>query len=127
MKYLFFILFYLCSNALSSDVCTCPTVCQNKEELGRGTWRLLHDTVRANQNNPFCEKDLTVFMSALSVLYPCAECRAHIQEYLSTTPVQCTQHWMCEFHNVVNLRLKKELFDCDTLGHEEQTRFIAIE
>lgn len=93
--------------------CTCTDVCteDNKELLGQGTWRLLHSMVdhieRTKQN-----EDLFInFVQSLQHLYPCSECRKHLQD-MSLDKIEMTPFWLCSFHNTVNLRLGKKVHDC---------------
>ncbi len=44
MKLLIIVLLITC--VFANEVCQCPETCLAKEELGRGTWFLLHSIVR---------------------------------------------------------------------------------
>jgi len=92
---------------------TCDCACDDldRDKLGQSTWYLLHEIVNHVPPNEHFEP----FMKALSHLYPCAECRKHIGDYLSHNNVTMTKQWVCEFHNDVNVRLGKQKFDCTTV------------
>jgi len=81
--------------------------CLDRHELGRSTWFLLHEIVKAPPTPAFPS-----LMWSLSELYPCEICRAHISEYLEEHPPEMSEFWMCTFHNAVNARLGKPIFDC---------------
>jgi len=106
MKYL---ILFLCMTMVYSD-CSCS--CMDRETLGRSTWYLLHEIPK--HADPEYEPAFDLMLRTLAVLYPCPECRAHIQEYLDSHRVQMTEKWMCEFHNDVNKRLNKTLVPCSS-------------
>lgn len=81
--------------------------CLDRDQLGRSTWFLLHELVRSDPRPEFDQ-----FMWSLSELYPCEICRSHISEYLAEHPPEMSEYWMCDFHNAVNVRLGKPVFDC---------------
>jgi hypothetical protein len=118
IKMKLFIFLFMIVLVSASNTCTCPEVCEDKEELGRGTWKLLHDIVKAKP--PDCGKHLAILLETLSHIYPCEECRTHIKQFISFySPKlpECTEKWMCEFHNVVNQRLSKPLHDCQMINN----------
>lgn len=94
---LFFIMPVLCA------ACNCL----DRDELGRSTWYLLHEMVKAPPVPAFAS-----FMWSLSELYPCKVCQDHLVEYLHDHPPEMSPQWMCEFHNEVNLRLGKPEYEC---------------
>ena len=123
MKIVYLLLILYIVTTQAAETCTCPEVCENKEELGRGTWKLLHDIVKVNDDTIECRGYLSKLMDTLSMLYPCMECRKHMQQFISysinSVPPklpECTSQWMCDFHNVVNQRLNKPIFNCSQLG-----------
>jgi|TARA_B110000093_G_C12949053_1_gene401615 hypothetical protein len=84
--------------------------CVDRESLGRSTWKLLHDIV---DNVDYERNDAFVsLMGSLSEIYPCEVCRAHIVDYLRSTPADMTHEWLCDFHNDVNRRLDKKIIHC---------------
>ncbi|RIB27997.1 ERV/ALR sulfhydryl oxidase domain-containing protein [Gigaspora rosea] len=94
-----------------------------KAELGRGTWKLLHTMMARFPENPTTsEKEaLRNFLHLFSRLYPCGECAAEFQEILKKYPPQVSSReaasqWACAIHNMVNVRLKKEIFDCGSIA-----------
>lgn len=97
----------------NQQLCTSST-CHGteKEQLGSHTWFLLHKIAQHTPPTPHNRRDFGLFMDILSKLYPCQECRKHMQELLSTLVVDLSPLWMCKFHNMVNQQLKKEEYDC---------------
>ncbi|XP_055373881.1 FAD-linked sulfhydryl oxidase ALR [Condylostylus longicornis] len=104
------------SNRKTQPRIDCP---MDKGELGRATWGLLHTISVSFPKNPSDDekKDAINFISCLSRLYPCEYCAKDFQEDLKENPVDVTSRdkfssWMCNFHNRVNKKLGKPLFDC---------------
>ena len=94
---------------------TCFTNCNcgcdlDREKVGTSAWYLLHEIVKHGDDE--YEHAFRTLMHTLSVLYPCKECRAHIKEYIGTHRVEMSEQWMCDFHNDVNVRLGKPIFNC---------------
>uniref|UniRef100_A0A914L6J4 Sulfhydryl oxidase n=2 Tax=Meloidogyne incognita TaxID=6306 RepID=A0A914L6J4_MELIC len=97
----------------------CPL---DKDQLGRSTWNLLHTMSVYYPDDPTeKEKQNTKdFLSSLSRTYPCEHCAADFREDLKRNPPILTNkklfsQWMCEAHNRVNLKLGKNLFDCNKI------------
>jgi hypothetical protein len=90
----------------------------DRELLGRSTWNLLHALGSANQKNSLQRKLLLFdFIIALSLIYPCPKCAPHFQKYVKNNPPLMEHNnsfalWLCRFHNSVNQRLGKPIFDC---------------
>lgn len=101
---------------LDATIATCPL---SREDLGIGTWGLLH-TIAAN----FPEKPTTVqkvqarrFFDALGDLYPCAVCKEDFRRDIDEHPPDVSSRealsfWVCERHNEVNAKLGKPTLDC---------------
>ncbi|CAG8505826.1 5929_t:CDS:2 [Ambispora leptoticha] len=94
-----------------------------KAELGRGTWKLLHTMMARFPENPSTsEKEaLRNFIYLFSRLYPCGECATEFQTLLEKYPPQVSSRetasqWACAIHNIVNVRLEKEIFDCSLIA-----------
>ena len=102
------ILFFLLLCTVSAQQCT--TQCNEKTELGRSTWHLLHEI--AKHADPEYSPAFMNLIKILSVLYPCAECRDHISNYISNRRIEMTEKWVCQFHNSVNVRLGKPVYEC---------------
>ncbi len=114
---IFFILFIFASSTeffIEEDgKMGCDCACDiDKGKLGRSTWHLLHEIAAHVEPDDTTEPSFRVFMHALSMIYPCEECRKHIKEYLSNRRVELSEKWVCEFHNDVNKRLNKSMYDC---------------
>jgi len=86
------------------------TVCNEKEDLGRSTWHLLHEIVKHGDME--YEPAFMNLIKILGVLYPCEGCKLHISEYIDNRRIEMTEKWLCEFHNSVNIRLNKPIYDC---------------
>ena len=97
---------------LIAAAAACTDVCTVKEELGTSTWRLLHAMVEHVEATPANEQRFQSLIRSLEHLYPCEECREHISEYISNRRVEMTEKFMCDFHNSVNIRLNKPIYDC---------------
>lgn len=94
-----------------------------KEELGRGTWALLHTIAAQYPDEPTRQqkRDVKELMAILSRLYPCKECADHFKEVLKANPVQAGSQsefslWLCHVHNVVNRSLGKLNFPCQRVS-----------
>lgn len=91
----------------------CPESCSDKEELGRGTWKLLHSIAEHIPPTGSNVYKFHAFLDLLAELYPCGECRAHLKQNLALERPMLDSVSMCRFHNVINEQLGKPLFDCD--------------
>ena len=101
---------------LNAIIATCPL---SREDLGTGTWGLLH-TIAAH----FPEKPSTVekvqarrFFDALGDLYPCTVCKEDFRRDIDEHPPDVSSRealsaWVCERHNEVNAKLGKPTLDC---------------
>ncbi|OAQ98527.1 hypothetical protein LLEC1_04147 [Akanthomyces lecanii] len=94
-----------------------------KAELGRATWRFLHTTAARLPDKPTKDERaiFETFMHLFALLYPCGDCARHFREILAKYPPQSGSRsaaagWLCFAHNVVNERLEKPAFDCNTIG-----------
>ncbi|KAJ2906106.1 hypothetical protein MKZ38_003143 [Zalerion maritima] len=94
-----------------------------KAELGRATWKFLHTMMARYPENP-TEDDQTAlrtFMHLFGRLYPCGQCAEHFRMMLQKYPPQTSSRnaaagWACFVHNIVNERIHKPEFDCNTIG-----------
>ncbi|RMZ82150.1 hypothetical protein DV738_g1849, partial [Chaetothyriales sp. CBS 135597] len=99
-----------------------PTDCPpDVEELGRSTWTLLHSIAATYPTPapPSMQATMRSFLATFSQLYPCGACAEDFQAWLrqpGNEPRVGSQDelggWMCEAHNVVNVKLGKPTFDC---------------
>lgn len=87
--------------------------------LGKATWRLLHTMAANYPHEPSSLHQVRTleFLILLSQLYPCEMCSAHFQELLTVHPPALSSReefsaWMCFFHNTVNEKLGKPIFEC---------------
>lgn len=98
---------------------------ESRNELGKGTWSLLHIMAATYPVNPSPEviQDHKLFFQLLPRIYPCPDCRGHMREMFNVLPPQLESRsafmtWICEAHNKVNVRLNKPTFDCSK--HDER-------
>lgn len=89
------------------------------EELGRSSWTLLHTMAASypDKANTQQQSDMGSFLKYFSRLYPCWVCANDFQKWMSKQPPPLETreefgNWMCQAHNVVNVKLGKEAFDC---------------
>jgi hypothetical protein len=87
--------------------------------LGRAGWRLLHTMAAHYPEDPTDEmkKDMASFLELFRKLFPCHQCRGHLQEIFRKHPPRLDSQkefslWMCEVHNMVNDHLGKKHFPC---------------
>lgn len=117
IKYYYFLFVLLLATVLANvkDTCVCSDICKDdeKELLGQGTWKLLHGIVENVKRTAETEMLFKNLVLSLQQLYPCAECRKHLQ-HMSFADIEMTSFWTCSFHNKVNQRLNKTLYDCNT-------------
>lgn len=99
---------------------TAPKDCPpDVEQLGRGTWTLLHSIAATYPTAPTPreQSDLKSFMRLFSRLYPCWVCAEDFQGYIDKQEIKAGSrdefgNWLCEAHNEVNRKLGKPVFDC---------------
>jgi FAD-linked sulfhydryl oxidase len=96
----------------------------SREDMGRAGWTFLHAIGGAlgelDDVQPLPREEtraLDDLVHALTVLYPCEECRKHFASLVKKRPPRTEssaafQTWLCEAHNDVNVRLGKPLQDC---------------
>ncbi|KAH8368360.1 hypothetical protein KR084_010406 [Drosophila pseudotakahashii] len=94
----------------------CPL---DKVRLGISTWGLLHTMAAFYSDNPTDteKRDMKTFFEVLSRLYPCEFCAKDFRTDLDVNPINVNSQkelamWLCKFHNRVNDKLGKPLFDC---------------
>jgi len=90
------------------------------EEIGRGTWRLLHGISRYFPKHPseVEKKAVSQLFSALSVLYPCRRCSKVFEtagKAVDSSSRDLFVASLCDLHNFVNFKLNKPEFDCKLL------------
>jgi hypothetical protein len=90
-----------------------------RQELGRGTWNMLHRMAAQFDKSPTARKrqEAVTFFRLLGEFYPCPECAGHFREMLKEHPVEAGSNrelslWLCRVHNIVNERLGKPAFPC---------------
>ncbi|XP_023296799.2 FAD-linked sulfhydryl oxidase ALR [Lucilia cuprina] len=105
------------SNNMRED---CPL---DKSLLGKSTWGLLHTMAAFYSDNPTDnqKKDVKTFFDVLSRLYPCEYCAKDFRKDLQQNPINVDSQkefsqWLCQFHNRVNAKIGKPLFDCSKVN-----------
>ena len=94
------------------------------EELGRGSWTLLHTLSATYPTNPTPQHQQSThhFLRLFSQLYPCHVCAEDFQSWIQKPDNDPTEalksqegfgRWMCKAHNEVNRKLGKGEFDCN--------------
>ncbi|XP_017114976.1 FAD-linked sulfhydryl oxidase ALR [Drosophila elegans] len=98
----------------------CPL---DKARLGISTWGLLHTMAAFYSDNPTDteKRDMKTFFEVLSRLYPCEFCAKDFRTDLNVNPINVNSQselamWLCKFHNRVNDKLGKPLFDCNKVN-----------
>lgn len=97
----------------TTETCTCSESCVQREDLGRGTWFLLHNMAKHIDPTERNQMLFDTFLDILSELYPCSVCREHLRDNLRTVRPQLNIRSMCHFHNRVNAQLGKIEYDCE--------------
>jgi hypothetical protein len=94
-----------------------------REQLGNAAWHFLHNVAARYPDKPttdFQNAAHDLFRS-LQYLYPCDECRNHLNRNLRRVPglwppaVQSREQlsqWVCKLHNMINTQLSKSIFPC---------------
>ncbi|EJW05195.1 hypothetical protein EDEG_00727 [Edhazardia aedis USNM 41457] len=93
-----------------------------KDKLGSSTWTLLHAISFNYPEIPNMDdkKHIREFIKLLAILYPCKDCQLHFKKYLNENKIHLESRrdfikWVCNFHNHVNQRLGKNIFNCKLL------------
>jgi FAD-linked sulfhydryl oxidase len=61
--------------------------------------------------------NINKFLSSFAEIYPCKKCKSHFKKYVIDYPFRGNSgsdlnQYFCAFHNEVNKRLKKPLYNC---------------
>ena len=114
------------SSSSSSVSSSCPP---RSAELGRSSWTLLHSMAAWYPDDPTSQQRqrMANFMEALGDFYPCPWCADDFMTELHKTPPKVESRtdlcmWLCDQHNRVNLKLGKQLFDCNMKDLDERWR-----
>mmetsp|Transcript_21626 Transcript_21626/g.32011 ORF Transcript_21626/g.32011 Transcript_21626/m.32011 type:complete len:184 (+) Transcript_21626:130-681(+) len=104
----------------------CPP---SKSVIGDSAWTLMHSMAAWYPEKPTAreERQISNFMEAVSIFYPCSYCATDFQANMKTSPVRTESRkdlcqWLCEQHNMVNEKLGKEVFKCDIKSLDERWR-----
>lgn len=95
----------------------CPV---DKDELGRGTWALLHTMAAYFPERPTSQQKVyaELLYRGLAALYPCKICAEHMRECIKEKPPDVDSRealslWVCGLHNKVNDVLGKDAYPCN--------------
>ncbi|XP_034251254.1 FAD-linked sulfhydryl oxidase ALR [Thrips palmi] len=98
----------------------CPL---DKDELGKNTWGFLHTMAAYYPDNPTPQQknDMKSFFNSFSQFYPCEVCAKDFQQELRLQPPNVENQkgltkWLCDMHNIVNVKLGKQSFDCNRVN-----------
>ncbi|KAE8741397.1 hypothetical protein FOCC_FOCC013096 [Frankliniella occidentalis] len=98
----------------------CPL---DKDELGSKTWGFLHTMAAYYPENPSPQQkqDMTSFFDVFSRFYPCEVCAKDFQKEIKIQPPKVDSQkslskWLCDMHNIVNVKLSKKTFDCNRVN-----------
>ena len=104
----------------------CPV---DKDELGRGTWALLHTMAAYYPDKPSSQQKVyaELLYRSLAALYPCKICASHMQECIREKPPETESRealslWVCDLHNKVNEVLGKESYACKLVDLDTRWR-----
>lgn len=66
----------------------CPV---DRDQLGRGTWDLIHTVAATYPEHPSKEEQqhIEMFLRSLSMVYPCPYCATHFQKKIAESPPRC--------------------------------------
>lgn len=85
--------------------------------VGRAGWSLLHQTAVQFPLQPSSQEtsDMMQWIRLFGILFPCEDCRYHLNRYIETHPINASSReaiifWCWRLHNDVNKRLHKPLF-----------------
>ena len=94
-----------------------------RQELGYHGWALLHTIAAYFPANPSPEllDHSHLFVRYFGEVYPCKMCSRHFADMMKDHPPVFTTReefmvYLCDIHNVVNVQVGKDLFDC-SLGN----------
>ncbi|KAI9727823.1 MAG: hypothetical protein M1834_007970 [Cirrosporium novae-zelandiae] len=100
------------------------------EQLGRGSWRLLHSIAATypEKATHTQQNEMRQFLLYFSKFYPCWTCGEGFNSWMTKKGHEprvegrdTLGQWMCEAHNVVNRRLGKPEFDCSKVDERWRT------
>lgn len=88
----------------------------NQNVWGPGTWLLLHSISFNYTTNK--KDEVEKFLYALSDVLPCRYCRISMKKHMKKLPPNLNSRrdfvtWMIDFHNLVNISLKKPIITFD--------------
>ena len=91
------------------------------DELGRSTWNLLHSMTATypEKPSPVQQSETRQFISLFGKMYPCWVCADDFRAWMKdgNEPKVSNREefgrWMCDAHNAVNVKLGKNVFDCN--------------
>jgi len=87
----------------------------SKKDWGNISWILMHSLAQKVTENKFidCKQILIIIIFDICSNLPCPDCREHAIKLLKTSNIHKISNkkqlisFLCEFHNIVNKKLKK--------------------
>lgn len=91
-----------------------------KDTIGRAGWKYLH-TFAEGYDKIDDPNKIETFFKYFADTFPCGKCRVHFKEYIRINrPIFKTgkemRQYLCRFHNKVNWRLGKPLYNCKKIN-----------
>ena len=95
----------------------------SKKDWGNISWILMHSLAQKVTENNFntCKKNLIKIIFDICNNLPCPDCREHANKLLKTSNIHNINNkkelilFLCEFHNIVNKKLKKPTKNIDEI------------
>lgn len=103
-------------------------------EWGPETWMLLHTIVEKIYDDKYnsCKDDIFQIITLIASSVPCPFCREHATQYLKQHKISLckTKHdlkmYIFNFHNNVNVKLKKPIFSYSSLSKYSTVNFSKL-
>lgn len=94
----------------------------DKNVWGPKLWEIMHTFSFSYPDNPTLQHKQSAynFYSSIGILIPCENCSKHCKNYIYNNPPNVNSKtdlikWAFAFHNEVNRRLGKDIYDLNTL------------
>lgn len=87
-------------------------------EFYRNKWKEIHLNAAKVLKKIWTHRDFCEWMYTVPDSLPCSSCRRHAKDYIERYPPEKAENalkWSLDFHNDVNQRLKKPLYQYETL------------
>tara|TARA_Y100001972_G_scaffold81750_1_gene99414 strand:- start:1864 stop:2469 length:606 start_codon:yes stop_codon:yes gene_type:complete len=95
----------------------------NTKNWGEKYWDLMHTVSYTYPNNPTIEDKMYIqdFYESICNFLPCDDCKQESKKYIENNPIQFENRteiieWVLNFHNFINIRLNKKIWNIDQLN-----------